>query len=151
MDDPGRTSNGQRLRYDGWTPDRRRKLLERVAAGESIVSATRALNKSTTSLYQLRGRDPEFARELHFALEVSHDSFEAEAHERGLGNFEEVETVDGSERRTRRYSDKLLICLLRHRRSMLPPRDTGDGGRSADELSDELRERLTRAGLLRET
>jgi hypothetical protein len=51
------------IRHDGWTPERRERFLELLAAGMSARSACRAVGLSHTAAYNLRRRDPAFARE----------------------------------------------------------------------------------------
>jgi hypothetical protein len=49
------------IRYDGWTPERRRRFLELLAAGLDVRRACAGVGLSRQAAYTLRRRDPAFA------------------------------------------------------------------------------------------
>ena len=52
---------------DGWTPERRERFLELLAAGMGARPACGKVGLSHTAAYKLRRRDPAFAREWRAA------------------------------------------------------------------------------------
>lgn len=59
------------VRHDGWTPERRERFLELLAAGTNVRWACRGVGLSQTAAYNLRRRDPEFARDWQTALRTA--------------------------------------------------------------------------------
>ena len=56
------------IRRDGWTPERRRRYLELLAAGMDVRRACAGVGLSRQAAYTLRRRDPEFAQAWDGAL-----------------------------------------------------------------------------------
>lgn len=56
------------IRRDGWTPQRRRRFLELLAAGLDVRRACAGIGLSRQAAYTLRRRDPAFARAWDGAL-----------------------------------------------------------------------------------
>ena len=56
------------IRRDGWTPERRRRFLELLAAGLDVRRACAGVGLSRQAAYTLRRRDPAFARVWDGAL-----------------------------------------------------------------------------------
>ena len=56
------------IRRDGWTPERRRRFLELLAAGLDVRRACGGVGLSRQAAYALRRRDPAFARAWDGAL-----------------------------------------------------------------------------------
>lgn len=50
------------VRRDGWTPERKRRFLESLAAGWDVSRACAFAGMSREGAYKLRRRDPAFAR-----------------------------------------------------------------------------------------
>jgi hypothetical protein len=61
-------------RHDGWTPERRRRFLEFLAAGHDISLSCRGTGLTRQAAYKLRRRDPAFAREWDAALQSARDA-----------------------------------------------------------------------------
>lgn len=81
------------------TPERRAAFLAVLAEGDSVTSACRVIGVARQSIYALRGRDEEFAKDWDDAIEEGTDILEDAARKRA---------VDGS--------DTLMIFLLKGRR-----------------------------------
>ena len=56
------------IRRDGWTPERRRRFLELLAAGLDVQRACAGVGLSRQAAYTLRRRDPAFAQAWDGAL-----------------------------------------------------------------------------------
>lgn len=56
------------IRRDGWTPERRRRFLELLAAGLDVRRACAGVALSRQAAYTLRRRDPVFAQAWDGAL-----------------------------------------------------------------------------------
>ena len=56
------------IRYDGWTPDRRQRFLDLLAAGLDVRRACAGVGLSRQAAYTLRRRDPAFAQAWDGAL-----------------------------------------------------------------------------------
>lgn len=74
----------ERVRHDGWTPDRQRRFIEALALMGVVSRATRAVGKSIQSAYMLRRRAgaESFAAAWDLALEMGRDRAFAIAMER---------------------------------------------------------------------
>lgn len=67
----------QQQRMDkGWTPSRRERFLDHVAATCNVRAATEAVGLSQASVYALRRRDPAFAAQWRMALLAGYDRLE---------------------------------------------------------------------------
>jgi hypothetical protein len=56
------------IRHDGWTPERRQRFLELLAAGLDVRRACAGVGLSRQAAYTLRRRDPAFAQAWDGAL-----------------------------------------------------------------------------------
>jgi len=65
------------IRRDGWTPERRRRFLELLAAGLDVRRACAAVGLSRQAAYTLRRRDPGFAQAWDGALRAARAADEA--------------------------------------------------------------------------
>jgi hypothetical protein len=109
------------------TPARQARFLEALADTGSVASAAAAAGTSRTRVYELRKADPAFATAWQEAEEVAADRLEDEARRRALEGVPEplvsagklVRDDDGQPITIRRYSDNLLLALLKAHR---PPR-----------------------------
>jgi hypothetical protein len=54
-------STPAKTRRDGWTPERRRRFIELLAAGSDVRRACAGVGMSRESAYRLRRREAEFA------------------------------------------------------------------------------------------
>jgi hypothetical protein len=61
------TPTNRSIRHDGWTQERRERFLELLAARTGVRQACRGMGLSHTAAYDLRRRDPAFAREWRAA------------------------------------------------------------------------------------
>ena len=57
-------------RFRKWSPELRRRFLDRLSAWGNVQAAAAACGLSRQSVYKLRGRDPLFAREWDAGLEA---------------------------------------------------------------------------------
>src|SRR5690348_2836965 len=83
-----------RQRHDGWTPERRQRFLECLAARWSVSRACGFVTLSREAAYRLRRRDPAFAHEWDAALRTARqadtDAFLAMLPERLLRTMSEL-------------------------------------------------------------
>ena len=109
------------------TKERRERFLQALANSGSVTAAIAVANTSRTRVYALRKTDPAFAEGWDEAEEIATDRLEDEARRRAVEGVAEplvsagrlVRDDDGQPIAVRRYSDNLLLALLRARR---PPR-----------------------------
>ena len=106
------------------TKQRRQRFLEALAATGNVTLAARAAAVSRTSVYAYRQADEDFERGWLEAEQIAGDRLEAEAWRRGVDGVSEpvvsagrlVTGADGNPLFVQRYSDQLLLALLRARR-----------------------------------
>jgi hypothetical protein len=85
MTDLGHDRRAKRLRWDGLTPERRARFLEALVETRSVTKASMMAGKRHSScFYQLRGRDPEFARDWDAALASVSAALEADLTARAM-------------------------------------------------------------------
>jgi hypothetical protein len=109
------------------TKERQGRFLEALASTGSVTAAIAVANTSRTRVYELRKADPAFASAWQEAEEIATDRLEDEARRRAVEGIAEplvsagklVRDDDGKPVLVRRYSDNLLLALLKARR---PPR-----------------------------
>ena len=65
------SSTQRTARRDGWTSERRRDFLERLAGGSDVRRACAGIGLSRESVYRLRRREPAFARAWDEALRMA--------------------------------------------------------------------------------
>ena len=108
----------QRNRHDGWTPQRQRAFIEALARTGSVSHAAAEINMATESAYQLRlhPKGESFRKAWEAALDFGVQRLEDIALERAMnGVLEPVFVHEGQIGERRRYNDRLLMFLLRHR------------------------------------
>jgi hypothetical protein len=130
------------------TKEIQQRFLESLAETGSVSTATAVAGTSRTRVYELRKADPIFASAWQEAEEVAVDRLEDEARRRALEGVPEplvsagklVRDDEGQPMTVRRYSDNLLLALLKaHRpprrersvRLQLPPLDSAADGAAA--------------------
>jgi hypothetical protein len=105
-----------------------RHFLEALCETSNVTRAAALSGTSRTRVYELRNRDPAFAAAWEDAEEVAADRLEDEARRRAVEGVPEplvsagklVRDDDGQPIIIRRYSDNLLLALIKARRP--PPR-----------------------------
>ena len=103
----------RRLRREGWTPERKRLFLERLAECGVIVEACEAAGMSARSAYNLRDRDPLFAAGMEAASAMARPYLAHEAWSRAVNGVVERIYRDGvvvAERH--RYDNRLTMSVL---------------------------------------
>jgi hypothetical protein len=106
---------------------RQRAFLQALAATGNVTAAIQIAGTSRTRVYELRKADQSFAVAWEEAEEIAVDGLEAEARRRAVTGVLEpvvsggrvVRDDDGQPIAIRRFSDSLLLALLRAHR---PPR-----------------------------
>ncbi len=160
----GASGSGPQLkavRKDGWTPARRKKFLEALAATCNVSEAARAAGKNLSGAYYQRRRDPGFAREWSQALNVGYAELEALLLRQSLFGVEQEEVTLDSEgavrsRKVKRAHPHVVAVrlLLAHRATVEKMRaeEMRDGSEAEDALAkmravmDEVRRRREAAG-----
>lgn len=142
---PGESGAGRRA----WQP----VFLDGLRTTGNVSAAARAAQICRSRVYECRHRDPGFAAAWTDALEEAADRLEMEAFRRAVEGIGEdrffKEDVVG---RVTRYSDRLLMFLLKARRperfdAAQPQKDMVDD----DQYVAELRRRLERFSGRRDT
>jgi hypothetical protein len=111
------------------TRDRQERFLTVLADTGNVTAAVAAAGTSRTRVYELRKTDIAFAAAWDEAEEIATDRLEDEARRRAIEGVAEplvsagklVRGDDGQPLTVRRYSDNLLLALLKARR--LPRRE----------------------------
>ena len=109
------------------TQTRQRYFLKALSETGSVTTAAEVAGTSRTRIYELRKADPAFATAWEEAEEIAADRLEDEARRRALKGVPEplvsagrlVRDDDGQPIMVQRYSDNLLLALIKARR---PPR-----------------------------
>lgn len=108
----------ERIRHDGWTPERQRGFIEALADTGSVKHAAHAVNMTPEGAYLLR-RHPEaheFRKAWEAALSLGVRRLEDIAMDRALNGVESPVYSYGKIIGTRLvYNDRLLMFLLRNR------------------------------------
>ena len=100
-------------RHDGWLPEIRVKFLEALARTGNVGTAAYYVQRSRQSAYDLRRRDPDFARGWQAALVLARDVAEDVLQERAIDGIEEPVYYHGEVVGTRRrYDNRLLLAHL---------------------------------------
>ncbi len=101
------------IRHDGWHPELRVKFLEALARTGNVQAAAYYVQLSRQSAYDLRRRDPDFARAWLAALVLARDVAEDALQERAIDGIEEPVYYHGEVVGTRRrYDSRLLLAHL---------------------------------------
>jgi hypothetical protein len=96
---------------------KRAKFLARLVEGASIHAAATAAGIGRTTAYEWRDAEPEFAAAWDEAVEAGTDALEDEAIRRARSGVDEPVYYQGEKVGVvRRYSDTLLIFMLKARR-----------------------------------
>ena len=99
------------------TDKKRQKFLDALAETASVVSACDISNVPRRTAYDWRKADASFAEAWDSALDVGTDALEDEAVRRAYSGWNEPVHYQGVQTSTiRKYSDTLLIFLLKGRR-----------------------------------
>jgi hypothetical protein len=106
------------------TPAQRERFLEALADTGSVTTAVAIAGTSRTRVYELRKADPAFASAWQDDEEIAADRLEDEARRRAVDGVPEplvsagklVRDDNGQPIMVPRYSDTLLLALLRARR-----------------------------------
>jgi hypothetical protein len=99
------------------TAKKRAKLLAAFGDGLSVAVAAQRAGVGRSTAYDWRARDPEFAKAWDEAIETGTDVLEDEAVRRAVHGTDEPVFFQGQACGTvRRYSDTLLIFMLKARR-----------------------------------
>lgn len=106
------TLNGRK-----WGPERAKTVLAVLAAGGSLLAASTAAGISRGHLDRIRNKYPKFGKKVLEAIEAGTDALEDEAVRRASAGVDEPVFYQGEQCGTvRKYSDSLLIGLLKARR-----------------------------------
>ncbi len=106
------------------TPGAREAFLAALEESGNVTASATAAGLKRSTVYQWRSEDPEFAEAWDAALELGLDALEDEAIRRGKDGVESyvvshgriVLGPDGKPLIERKYSDGLLLAILRARR-----------------------------------
>ena len=131
------------------TRERRERFLKALAETGIVSAAVAIAGTSRTRVYELRKRDAGFALAWAEAEEVAADALEAEAWRRAVEGVPEplvsagrvVRDDDGAPLAIRRYSDMLMLALLKARR----PERFKDRQLVEHDIADGLADRLEAA------
>jgi len=107
-----------------WTAQRQQQFLEYLAETGNVSRSLKLVGTSPARIYALRNNDPVFRQAWDEAEEIAADRLEQEAWRRAVEGFDEpvvsagklVRDEDGNAVMVRRFSDTLLLALLRARR-----------------------------------
>jgi hypothetical protein len=131
------------------TRERRQRFLKALAETGIVSVAVEIAGTSRTRVYELRKRDASFASAWEEAEEHAADALEVEAWRRAVEGVPEplvssgkvVRDDDGQPLAIRRYSDNLLLALLKARR----PERFKDRAVVEHDIADGLADRLEAA------
>jgi hypothetical protein len=100
-------------RRDGWSPERKLRFLDRLAARGNVRAASAAVGMSREAAYTLRRRDPLFARGWAAALVLARESSAEVLADKAIDGIEEEVWYRGEHVGTRRrYDARLLLAHL---------------------------------------
>ena len=115
----GRTDQGDTptptptTRHDGWHLDLRVKFLEALAQTGNVQASAYFVQRSRQSAYDLKRRDPDFARAWLAALVLAREEAQDKLQERAIEGVEEEIFYHGEVVATRRrYDSRLLLAHL---------------------------------------
>ena len=108
-----REGDSRAPRHDGWLPETRVKFLEALARTGNVQASAYYVQLSRQSAYDLRRRDPDFARGWQAALVLARDVAEDALQERAIEGIEEPVYYHGEVvGMRRRYDSRLLLAHL---------------------------------------
>ncbi len=147
---------GNLRRYRHWTPGLKAAFLEALGRLGTVTAAAEGVGVCRGHAYELRRSDPLFAEGFAQALEEAADRLEEEARRRAVEGVEHpiihggkrVLDDDGQPLSIRRYSDGLLLALLKARRPLLFRERLNPDGHSPHAPTPDLsalRQRLEKA------
>jgi hypothetical protein len=113
-----------KLRHDGWTPERKRDFLSRLAEGWTVVDACFSVGMSAQGAYNLRNRDRLFATGWDAACLMARQPVADEVYSRSMHGVVEKVVRDGAVVAERhRYDNRLTMAVLTRldRRADAPP------------------------------
>ena len=102
-------------RHDGWTPERQHRFIAALAAMGVVAAAARAVGKSGTAAYTLRGRPgaEEFASAWDTAIAIARDRAYAQAIDRATNGIVTPRYYRGQQVGTvRRFDYRLALKVL---------------------------------------
>ena len=100
-------------RHDGWHRDLRLKFLEALAQTGNVQASAYFVQRTRQSAYDLRRRDPDFARAWLAALVLAREEAQDKLQERAIEGIEEEIFYHGEVVATRRrYDSRLLLAHL---------------------------------------
>jgi hypothetical protein len=107
-----------------WSRERQQQFLEYLAETGNVSRAAKLVGSSTARVYAMRHNDPAFRQGWDEAEEIAADRLEAEAWRRAVEGVDEpavnagrlVRDEAGNAVMVRRYSDMLLLALLKAHR-----------------------------------
>ena len=131
------------------TKERQERFLKALGETGIVSAAVEIAGTSRTRVYELRKKDARFAAGWEEAEERAADALEAEAWRRAVVGVQEplvsggkvVRDDDGQPLAIRRYSDTLMIALLKARR----PERFKDRAVVEHDITDSLADRLEAA------
>jgi hypothetical protein len=131
------------------TRERQERFVKALGETGIVSAAVEIAGTSRTRVYELRKHDPGFASAWDEAEEQAADALEAEAWRRAVDGVPEplvssgkvVRDEDGQPLAIRRYSDNLLLALLKARR----PEKFKDRTMVEHDIADGLADRLEAA------
>lgn len=111
-----------------FTDKKREKFLKRLAETANITLSSNSIGMTRNALYNIRARDPEFAKAWDDALEEATDALEFEARRRALHGTDKPVFHRGKKCGIiKEYSDTLMIVLLKaHRGEKFKERYQGE-------------------------
>lgn len=129
------------------TEKRKEKFIEALRVYGVVTTAARAASINRSTARQWRLKDPEFAAAWADALEDAVDELEKEAHRRAVQGVEEPVFYQGQQVSViRRYSDALLITLLKANRPEKYRERVEHSGSVDLNIADRLAQGRQRAG-----
>ena len=110
---PSRSREGDSTRHDGWHRELRVRFLEALAQTGNVQASAYFVQRSRQSAYDLKRRDPDFARAWLAALVLAREEAQDKLQERAIEGVEEEIFYHGEVVATRRrYDARLLLAHL---------------------------------------
>lgn len=111
--DPSREREVDCTRHDGWHRELRVKFLEALAQTGNVQASAYFVQRTRQSAYDLKRRDPDFARAWLAALVLAREEAQDKLQERAIEGVEEEVFYHGEVVATRRrYDSRLLLAHL---------------------------------------